>query len=111
MPPGGVPPPNQSLVTGKGTASTGSVAVHPYGFTHNSQTYNSSTGVYDYNHAAGSEHYGQVSHIVSSDLSIIFIICYEIDGKSKINVCICKMYLLQLCQLLEVVLYIYLHRK
>jgi hypothetical protein len=74
VPPGGVPPPNQSLVTGKGTTSTGSVAVHPYGFTHNSQTYNSSTGVYDYNHAAGSEHYGQVSHIVSSDLSIIFII-------------------------------------
>lgn len=66
MPPGGVPPPNQALVTGKGSSSGGSVGVPPYGFPHSSQTYGSSTGVYDYNHAAGSEHYGQVNRITST---------------------------------------------
>jgi hypothetical protein len=70
VPPGGVPPPSQTLVPGKGSASSASVGVPPYGFPHNSQTYGSGTGVYDYNHAAGSEHYNQVSHI-TADLLVI----------------------------------------
>lgn len=71
VPPGGVPPPpSQTLVPGKGSTSGASVGVPPYGFSHNSQTYGSSTGVYDYNHAAGSEHYNQVSYI-TEDLLII----------------------------------------
>ncbi|KAJ9592656.1 hypothetical protein L9F63_015671, partial [Diploptera punctata] len=61
VPPGGVPPPNQPLGSGKGSSSTGTMAVPPYGYPHNSQAYNTTgTGVYDYNHAGGSEHYSQV---------------------------------------------------
>jgi hypothetical protein len=65
VPPGGVPPPNPTLVPGKGAPSSASVGAPPYGFPHNSQTYGGGTGVYDYNHAAGTEHYNQVSNITT----------------------------------------------
>ena len=62
VPPGGVPPPNQPPGPGKGSTTTGTMGVPPYTYPHNSQAYASGTGVYDYNHAGGSDHYSQVSY-------------------------------------------------
>lgn len=81
VPPGGVPPPNQALVPGKSTTSSGSMGVPPYGFPQNSQAYSSGTGVYDYNHAAGSEPYTQVSHVTS--VCLIFVCPDQCLGRKR----------------------------